>query len=338
MSDEPSVFRFLGMVVRRWRLLVVLPLVVAAIVVAYGLARRQYVSESRFLPTTTNSDQARLSGLAAQFGFNIGGGDKGESIDFYAALLRSRELLLAAATTTYAYVPQGATDSVRTMLLQVLKLGEANDDAAQRRAVRALRNRVSVSTDTRAGMVVLKVVMPSRDLAELVNRRLLVLVNEFNLQKRQLQASAERRFSEQRAAEALHELEGAEADLRRFTERNRVADDPGLRLESARLQRRVDLRQQVYTSLVQSFEQARLAEVRNTPLVSVVDAPERSAESTVRLVFSAGVGLVLGFFLALGAIMLGEYFDRHRVEYPEDYEQVRSLARQSMPFRARKEG
>src|SRR5690606_31231281 len=106
---------------------------------------------------------------------------------------------------------------------------------------------------------------PWPELSELLNRELLNLVGEYNMQRRQSNAAAERSFVEARLEESRHELVGAESDLKSFMEQNRRFDEaPQLRLEAARLQRRVDLRQQVYASLAQAYEQARIEEVRNT--------------------------------------------------------------------------
>lgn len=319
MSSDSSFLALVTAVLRHRRLMVLGPIAVAALAVAYSLARRAYVAESRFLPRSGTADASRLTGLAAQFGLNLGAGESGESPEFYVDLLKSRDLLLAAAQTRYAFLPAGASDSVRGTLVELLGIRGGSRSARERAAINALRGRVVVAIDPRAGIVDLRVVAPSGELAELVNRRILELVNDFNLRKRQSQAAAERVFTEQRMQEAQQALDSAENDLRRFTERNRIVEDPALRLEGSRLQRRIDLRQQVYLTLAQAFEQARVAEVRNTPVITVVDAPERSAEPSVRLALSAVLGLVLGFFLAVAIVLLLEYLAREREENPSGY-------------------
>jgi len=333
MSTNTTIPDLAVALVRYRRTLIVTPLAVAALAVAYGLATREYVAESRFLPRATSVDASRLTGLAAQFGFNLGGGEAGESNDFYANLLKSRDVLLAAAQAQYRVLQAGRTDTVAGTLIDFLHIRGATPEAVRRAAVRAMRARVIAANDPRAGMVVLKVVMPSGELAEQVNRRLLDLVNDFNLRKRQSQAAAERQFTEQRMREAQHELEQAEGELRQFTERNRIVEDPALRLDASRLQRRVDLRQQVFLTLAQAFEQARLAEVRNTPLITIVDAPERSAESSVSVKLSGVLGLLLGFFLGLALVLVREYAARQREEHPLEYAEVADAVR-AVPFAA----
>lgn len=332
MTYNSSILGFVAGLLRHRRWLIITPLVVGALSVANAYLRREYIAESRFVPQKSGPDVSRLGGLAAQLGLMVGGTDGAESGEFYGTLLESRDLLVQAAETRYAFRPAGETDSVTGTLIDLLEIKGRTTEDVRRAAISNLQARISVGTDTRAGTVILRVVMPTRELAEQVNRRLLVLVNEFNVARRQTQAAAEKGFSEQRSAEALEALEAAETDLRRFAERNRVQDDPSVRLQASRLQRRVDLRQQVYTELVQSFEQARLASIRNIPVVQVVDGPELSSEPSVGLAFSAAIGLLLGFFLAVAGILVAEYFARQRVERPEEYENVSRMARQSLPY------
>ena len=65
---------------------------------------------------------------------------------------------------------------------------------------------------------------------------MLDLVSEFNLEKRQSQAAAERKFTEERSEQARTELLDAENRLQRFLQRNRdFGNDPSLTFERDRL-------------------------------------------------------------------------------------------------------
>src|SRR5207244_4476199 len=100
---------------------------------------------------------------------------------------------------------------------------------------------------------------------------------------------------EGRSQEALTELRTAEQAMQDFLVRNRqYQNSPPLQFEASRLQRRIDLTQQVYTNLVQAYEQARVAEVRNTPVLTIIDKPEGSAQPSVRLRTLGILGVLLG--------------------------------------------
>ncbi len=95
-----SVFGLLNTILRYRRVLVGLTAGVALLGVGLGLALRGYRAESSFAPHVTEGQGSQLAGLAAQFGVSLGGLTGGESIDFYAALLQSRELLEQAVMTS----------------------------------------------------------------------------------------------------------------------------------------------------------------------------------------------------------------------------------------------
>jgi uncharacterized protein involved in exopolysaccharide biosynthesis len=255
------------------------------------VAGREYEARASFIPEGTTSTLSQLAGLAAQFGVPLGGTRDGESIEFYGELVRSREILSQLAHSRLEVVSNGKPFR---SLMDHLEIW--SDDPSERtlKAVKELRKRVSVTTDRASGLLLLRTTAPEPNLAEVISRRLLDLVNQFNLEKRQSQATSEREFVANRLATARDELHEAEGVLEEFLERNKsYQSSPQLAFRAARLQRRVDLRQQVFTSLAQAYEQARIDEVRNTPVITVVDRPEGSAEPSRRLHVVAALGFAL---------------------------------------------
>lgn len=278
------------------------------------LGGTKYVARSAFMPQRPGTPVSGLAGLAAQFGFRLDQVTGGESPDFYEALVRSEDLRRAAALAGYRFAtPDG--DSMAGTLLDIWDVRGRTPEERVRAAASRLRGKVSARVDVRAGLVRLETLAEWPELAVQLNRRVLDLVNEFNLEKRQTNAAAERRFVEERLAEARRELEEAERDLERFLQRNRLyRDSPELVFAAERLQRIVDQRQAVVTGLVEAYERARIEEVRNTPVITVVDAPEGSARRAGSLVLRLLVGLVLGVVIGVPVAFLREYLARERAE------------------------
>ena len=74
-----------------------------------------------------------------------------------------------------------------------------------------------------------------------------------------------------------------------------TATRPELNFQQERLQRQVQLQQQLYTTLSQSFEQAKIEEVRDTPVITVVEPPEAPVRPDPRgLVRNAFLTIILG--------------------------------------------
>jgi uncharacterized protein involved in exopolysaccharide biosynthesis len=152
--------------------------------------------------------------------------------------------------------------------------------------------------------------------------RVVALINEFNLERRQSQAAAEREFTFRRLEEVRGDLRQAENRFEAFLERNRGFDSPSLLFEQDRLRRAVSLQQQLFTTLAQAYEQAKIDEVRDTPVITVIEAPETpirpEPRGTVRKVVLAALGgTLLGLALAFGLDFTRRVEDDGSPEYAE---------------------
>jgi uncharacterized protein involved in exopolysaccharide biosynthesis len=311
-----------NVVLRHWRLVLLVPLGLAFLVGLWGLLKpRDYSSSASFMPNQESSTASSLAGIAAQFGVNIGGGGAGNSPQFYADLLTSHDLLRATVLTPFG--AQGL-DLVRTWDV-------SGSDSARKveRAITLLGRRLTVDVRAETGVIALTATTRHADLSERIVSRMIDLVNAFNLNTRQSQAAAQRRFIEEQLKVSRGQLLQAEDSLQAFLEHNRsYQSSPQLQFEESRLQRHVDLRQQVYTSLSQSYEQARIDEVRSTPVITVVSPAELPARPDRRHLFlKVTIALVLGGILGLVLAFGAEYVRRARQLEPGDFAEFGALWR-----------
>ena len=307
---------------------VIAGLVTTALVIGLGFLTRRYGADSAFIPNSSAISSGTLVGLAAQFGIGAGAlGAADQSVDFYADLVQSRELLTAVVQTQYAFpVEPSGTDSLSGDLVTLYDVSGSTPLKRLQKAVKRLNQDVSVSVDEQGGVVSVRVRQKWPVLAEQVNQRLLDLVNDFNVRRRESQAGMERRFVEGRVQDAQNELKEAEDNLRGFLETNRTyQSSPRLTFEEGRLQRQIDLRQQLYTTLSQSYEQARMDEVRNTPVVTVVDHPGGSARPTRTTGLILIAAMVLGLVGGPAATLVAEFWQNQRQENMGDYEELVAL-------------
>lgn len=258
---------------------------------------QKFVAESSIAPESGDASLARLAGLAAQFGVPIGAEGGGNSVDFLSRLLASRELLSRLATATYS-VPSG--DTMRTATyLEIADIAGADSLERLLNAVEALRRTVLPSVDLTAGIVSIETRAGSRELAEGLNRRALEELNGISVMSQQRQASAEREFLEGRLKEAGDQLRIAEDAMKEFLATNRTyASSPELAFEATRLQRRLEIQQQLFLTLTQGLEQARLTEAKNTPILTIIDSPEGSAVRRNLPVLYAALFILLGALAA----------------------------------------
>ena len=275
----------------------------AAILVyaATFLMRPWYASGSSLTVDTGRSPSVSgagaLLGLAGQVGLSLG---QGASPQFYVSVLQSRNL---QERVLQAHYPLGV-DGARMTLA---RYWTGTDQPAPRK-LEAARNRlqqhVSAEADPRTGIVTYTVEGPTPSTAQLMADTALAALNDIVISIRARKASEERKFLEARWQVVGDSLRGQEQRMRTFLEANRTVDAPRLELERARLARSVDQILTVYGDVARQLEQARFEEVRNTPVVAVLDAPERpvrrsSPRRTLLALTAAAVGLALAMLLTL---------------------------------------
>ena len=289
---------------------------------------RRYTTSASFMPQGARG-QSQLSGLAQQFG--LGGGDAGQSPSFYLDLVESRSLLAAVADHQYTM----RTDSgvITGTIDKIYGIRSQNPAILKARKVDAVKAQVEKSANPRTGVITVKVRSGTPEMAVQIAENILDEVNRFNLNRRQQAAGRERSFVEKRLAEAQMELRQAEENLQSFlTENREFRSSPSLQLEFDRLNRTVSMRQQLYNGLAQSYEQAKIEEVRDLPVITVVEPPESpivpDAQGGMRKTL---IGIIIGF--AIGVVIA---FGTHLVTVlrrnPEsdDYVEFARLSREAI--------
>ncbi len=306
--EAPGLRTFLvtiAALLQQWRVVIGIPIVCVVVAIALALVIRPvYRSIATFIvdsETLSLQSAGGLAGLASQFGFRLPSG--GQSPQFFADLVTSREVLLTVASSKYP-VSRAGGDSL-VALPPLYRLDPTNTPKGMEAILKRLRRDIRTTADVETGMVTVTVDAPDPVLATAIADTLLQAVNRFNLERRQSRSRALRQFLETRLIGAGAELRSAEDSLRGFRERNRTTtQSPELALQDQRLQRSVELRQQLYVTLSTSYEQARIEEFRDTPSITIVDPPRppyrRAWPKRALLVGGAAfLGLLLGLAIAL---------------------------------------
>ena len=295
-SGPRTLRELLRFVLTQRRLIGIVTVAVTAIFVVVALTKsRTYTATAAFM-SQSRRPAGGLSSLAAQFG--VAGADVGsESPQFYVDLLNRQSTLRALVDSTY---PTGDTRGQRS-LVEYFQVTGSSSAIRVDRAVVLLRKRITAAANVKTGVVSISATAEEPVLARVIVERAVAAIAAFNLERRKSQAAAERDFTEQRLAQAQVELRDAENRQEQFLQGNATAVSPRLRLEADRLGRDVAMRQALYTTLAQSFEQARIDAVRDTPVLTMIERPIVPAEPDGRGLTRA---LILGLFggLILGAL------------------------------------
>jgi uncharacterized protein involved in exopolysaccharide biosynthesis len=319
---------------RHGRVIVGIPIILATLFVGVSLVLpREYTASGVFAPQASANSLARFSGVAAQLGVALPTQQANESADFYADLLGSRHVLSQLVLTRY--LSGNASDTARSSLIEVYRIHGGDSARREDRAIQRLRSAIDVSVTSKTGVVAFRVTSKDPYLSKQIADRALEILNQFNLERRQSRAGAERRFVEGRLEDARADLRAAEDRLQSWLQQNRdYRDSPRLMFEYQRLQNEVTLKEGVVNTLAQAYEQARIDEVRDTPVLTVVDEPTiPSRPDSRRLVAKAVLCLLLGGMGALLLVALSEAADASARRSPEAVTEIRRLIRESFSIR-----
>jgi uncharacterized protein involved in exopolysaccharide biosynthesis len=273
---------YITLLKRRRRVVIGVPLV-AALVVAASLyfSKREYRAEASFIAQQPSSGSissklGSLAGLASSVtggGMSLGSSFSASSPDFYAEVLASNELLRDVSVTQYHSTRPGGFNGD---IVKYLDVHKETPELSTQWTLKPLKNRLTaVSVDIKSDIITVSSTTTDPDLSLGIVRRMLELVNAFDLRRMQQQATAEQDFSDRRSKDAWGELNKAEQALIAFDEQNRsVLASPRLQTERQGLQRHIEMAEELYLQLVEQFQQASLDALRNTPMIAVINHPE----------------------------------------------------------------
>ena len=257
-----------------------------------------------------------LGGIISQLGGTVGG-DPSESPNFYVHLLASRELLTRLLESKF---PNPRTDNPRdsAALIDIMKIRNSDPQRRMELGVKELTKAIKPGMDTRTNLVWFTVDARWGELSAEIGNRLIELVSGFDREIRVSRAKSLRMFLQMRHDSAQAALRQAEENQRIFYERNRgfIAGSPGLRFEEQRITREVDLASDLYVSLDKQLEVARIDEINDAALITIIDSaiiPRKALwpRYWVTLFTATAVGLLAGLLLAGSATILADWRRRN---------------------------
>lgn len=330
VPTNPSLFRLLSVLLRERTLIVACAvLTLAAVEAVTLLLPRTYTSRASFAPQSPQP-AGNLSGLAAQIGVSLGGDGGAESPQFYADFLRSRPMLRDVATSRFSFATD--TGPVSGTLVDIVRASGETPALRRERTIERLDNWITAAVTPKTGTVTLAVTTRDPALSRQIADRMLALINRFNLENRQTQAAAERRFAQQRLAEVSADLRAAENRLQAFLQQNRAfRGAASLEFEAARLQRDVTRAQRLTETLAEAYERAKIEAVRDTPLITIIEAPEQPVLPERRRLLLKGLLALVAGTLA-GVVLAFARFVATRAETTasDEYKEYAVLKREAL--------
>ncbi len=313
--EEFSIEELRRGVAERWLWWTVVPLLGA--VLGAGLALvwpKTWEATTSFVPEQAISGSSggllgAIGSIGSLLGQNGGGAlsklNDGPSGEFFADVLTSQELL---ASTLKSEFPDPAASGTKRPLLDLMRPSGDSEAKRMGSAMRALKRKSEIELMRRSGIVKLTVALDDPTLAAAVANRMLVLLDEFNLARRQRTSAEQRRFAEERLVTAQREVDSVSRERQSFLESNRaLSSSPRLLARYDELDRLVQVKEGVLLGLTRTFEESRVTEVKDTPLIAVVDhamVPDRPVQRPLPwAAAAAAISLLAGLGAAVFASM-----------------------------------
>ena len=156
---------------------------------------------------------------------------------------------------------------------------------------------LNVKEDRRTGLIQVNIEMESPNLAAEVANFIGSEIQSYIQKQNTVKAVKEKLFISGRLIVVKGELEKLEEDLKEFKERNRGYEvSPELFMIYSQKFREAEAKQQVYVTLQQQLELARISEVKQTPIINILDEarPPVSKSRPNRAIISL-LSLLAGF-------------------------------------------
>jgi len=268
-----------------------------------------------------------MSGIASQFGFDIGSGSANSTFSQQniLELLKSRGVVVAALMQNG--VINGKTDLLIEHYLRINQYKEDWDDIPIYFTFHGelTQTNDSVSGDIWRTICVDKLLIELQsDDANIINLSYSSLSDEFAKQfveslikqmskmyveHQTAQASNTLDFLQDRADSVFVELEIAEEEFAKVKDVNqRIVKATG-RLKELQLMRNVEVLGTMYLEIVKNLELSKITLLNNTPIINIIDRPilplEQSANSKILLSF---LGAFLGGFLSISFFVFKKIF------------------------------
>tara|TARA_B100000945_G_scaffold76938_1_gene59357 strand:+ start:86 stop:1099 length:1014 start_codon:yes stop_codon:yes gene_type:complete len=263
------------------------------------MATPYYQSYISINPIGDNINSSRsvggLQSLASEYGVNLNVGDFiNERPSFYIPdIVNSRILKKAVINHKWKTLNEDSIDLINYWkindstkfslgkILQSITGSPSSPDLNLKymdSAIEKLTNQVLVQEEE-SGLIVISVLMEEPALAADIANYIANYVKEYVSNIMLSYSSTHRKFIEERLQYSKQELSSSEEELKEFSEKNPFAvDTPELQLQRGRLMRNMEVNQQVYITLRQQYEMARINELKEIPVINILDFGEPASD------------------------------------------------------------
>jgi len=304
-EEEIDLFEYLSIIKKRIKFVIVVFFIAVILSLIYSfVAKKKYVADASVLPSFEEEREPSLgtfTGLAASLGFaNF---QTKSSSELYPKILESRPIIYSLLEKQF----RDTKNNNNALLLDLIKNREKTREKRLQKGYKNMRKMINTNLDDKTGIVSIFVETDRNWLSKAIADTLIELLINYNKQTRTSKARENRIFIEEQLGKAEEAFNIADEKLTEHRKKNRkIEDSPELTRERGRLQLEYDFCRQNYINLKDEYEMAVLREVKDTPIINVLNTPivpqyKSKPNRGLIVVISSGIGLIFGI---IGAFIL----------------------------------
>jgi len=261
-----------------------------------------YLSTSKILLSQQNVAPSGISGIASQFGVNFNQMSTTDlsSPSLFPDLIKSR--IFAKRILEKSFYSEKHNKSLS--LLAIFTHGTDDPIFGQDTLIHQASGKLQsvIKLDKQGPFSELTVELDEPRFARELNRAILDELQSLNRFFKMQSTTEKISFIQNRIKSVSLDLEIYEQQLRSFREKNRQISSPALQLEEERLLRDVDIQKNLFITLKQQLELAKIEEVQGSSVVQILDEPTlpigpSNKNLNPSLILSVVIGLLLGILL-----------------------------------------
>lgn len=205
------------------------------------------------------------------------------------------------------------TSSVETQSGNTIKLTKKQESVRK-----IISNNISLEINDKDGFIQLSSSFHEADLSAEVAQKAQELLQQYITDFKVEKASEQLDFIEERYQEKKKEFQEAQASLAAFRDRNKNVTSAMALTEQERLQNEYQLAFEVYSSLAQQLEQARIKVKEDTPVFSVIQpvtVPQERTKPKRKIILI--IWIFLGGVVAIGWVFASQYLETAKEHWKE---------------------
>ena len=312
MNNDDILFKDILLIIWQKKLtVIIITILVTVVSCIYAIhAKNVFTSNSKLLAKSSNNNSNQYADIAAMAGLSIGKTNNVDISDYLEFIVRDSKFLNRILEREWIY--KGKAQYLRDIFN--FRIDTVLDKQSYKEKKMLLdyfrkNNYLTLVKDKKTGLLTLTTNFDTPELAYDVNRYVTDLLGEYIKNSLKSQAKEKRAFIEERIKEVNINLRNSENLLAVFKERNAISTSPKIVLEEMRLNRDVNINQEVYIQLQKQCEIARIDEKNDQPLIEVIQNPELPIKKSKpqRLFILIG-SLISGFAISFIYIMFWHWF------------------------------